>query len=155
MPLLLAALLAALILDDTPAKPPADASPKAATAADPALAERYKQMIREFEVERVKAVEAARKEPTRDEALLGVACDEKAAALRAIETERMDWPHWTGDGISGRYDVYSFPTVVVLDARGVIRSMNARGADLDKLIDDLLKEMESKDGPKSPAANPH
>ncbi|HWE40680.1 MAG TPA: TlpA disulfide reductase family protein [Isosphaeraceae bacterium] len=87
-------------------------------------------------------------------ALLGVACDEKAAALRAIETERMAWPHWTGGGISGRYDVYSFPTVVVLDAKGVIRSMDARGANLDKLVDELLKEMESKDAAKSPAADP-
>jgi hypothetical protein len=58
------------------------------------------------------------------------------------------------DRISGRYRVYSFPTVVVIDGKGIIRSLNARGGALDKLVDDLLREMESKDAAKSPAADP-
>ncbi len=93
-------------------------------------------------------------------ALLGVDCnDEKPAALRAIETERMTWPHWFDDlravqSIHMRYGITAFPSVVVLDAQGVIRSLNARGAELDKLVDELLKETETKDGPKSPADPP-
>ena len=56
----------------------------------------------------------------------------------------MTWPHWYGDGITGQYRVMSFPTVVVIDAKGIIRSLNARGAERDKLVDDLAREAEAK-----------
>ena len=62
----------------------------------------------------------------------------------AVENERMTWPHWYGGGITGRYRVTAFPTVVVIDAKGIIRSLKARGAELDKLVDDLLQEAEAK-----------
>jgi thiol-disulfide isomerase/thioredoxin len=79
-------------------------------------------------------------------ALLRIDCDDdKAAARQAVERERMTWPSWydgaPGDGpIVKRYHVRSYPTVFVLDAKGVIRSKNARGEGLDQLVDKLLNE---------------
>lgn len=76
-------------------------------------------------------------------ALLGVNCNEpKDAAIQAMQAERITWPNWLdGDAgpIVGRYHVRSYPSVFVLDAAGVVRSRGARGPDLDKIVDDLLK----------------
>ena len=61
-------------------------------------------------------------------ALLGVDCEaDKDAARQAMARERMTWPNWydgapaTGP-IAERYHVRSYPSVFVLDAKGVIRS---------------------------------
>ncbi|HEY2156875.1 MAG TPA: TlpA disulfide reductase family protein [Isosphaeraceae bacterium] len=91
-------------------------------------------------------------------ALLGVDCDEdRAAALRTIESERMAWPHWN-DGAPGegpivkRYHIRGYPSVFVLDAKGVIRHKDLRGEALGKAVDALLKEMEPKPyGRRGPA----
>ncbi len=83
-------------------------------------------------------------------ALLGVNCNEpKGAAPKAIEAERMTWPHWhdgeDGDGpIVSRYHVRTYPTVIVLDAEGSIRANQIMGTELDKLVDQLLGEIEAK-----------
>ena len=58
----------------------------------------------------------------------------------------MTWPSWhdgkTDEGpIARRYHVTGFPTVFVLDAKGVIRSKGVRGAGLDLAVETLLKEM--------------
>lgn len=44
--------------------------------------------------------------------------------------------------ISTAWGVSYFPTVYVLDAKGVIRGKDKRGAELDALVEELLMEME-------------
>ncbi len=89
-------------------------------------------------------------------ALLGIACDESEdVALRAMERERMDWPSWydgaPGEGpIAGRYLIQGFPSVFVLDARGVIRAKDVRGEGLDQAVDELMKELEQPTQDKTP-----
>jgi thiol-disulfide isomerase/thioredoxin len=80
-------------------------------------------------------------------ALLGVDClDDKEVACRVMERERMTWPSWY-DGakdagpISERYHIIGFPSIFVLDAKGIIRAKGARGVPLDRVVDSLLKEM--------------
>ena len=65
-------------------------------------------------------------------ALLGVDCEpDKDAARRVIARERMTWPNWydgaPGEGpIAKRYHIRGYPSVFVLDARGVIRAEEAQ-----------------------------
>lgn len=47
--------------------------------------------------------------------------------------------------IATRWNVSGWPTIYILDAKGVIRFKNARGKELGKVVDKLLAEMEPKD----------
>jgi cytochrome oxidase Cu insertion factor (SCO1/SenC/PrrC family) len=83
-------------------------------------------------------------------ALLGVNCDEshnREKARKASLDERMNWPsYWDGgsDGpIQTRYNVDHYPTLYVLDPKGVIRFIDVRGKDLDRAVDTLLLELET------------
>jgi RNA polymerase sigma factor (sigma-70 family) len=83
-------------------------------------------------------------------AMLGVNCDgDRPAALKAIHDERITWPNWH-DGEPGtgpivrRYHVASYPTVFVIDAKGIIRSKNAVGRFLGQSVDDLLEGLEAR-----------
>jgi hypothetical protein len=69
----------------------------------------------------------------------------------------MTWrSFWNGpdgaDGpISWAWNVMGWPTVYVIDAKGVIRAKNVREKEMDKAVDGLLKEMgvpEEKNGEK-------
>jgi hypothetical protein len=64
-----------------------------------------------------------------------------------LKRENITWrSFWdggnTGGPIATQYDVHSWPTIYVLDARGVIRYKNVRGEELDKAVDALLKEIQ-------------
>ncbi len=78
-------------------------------------------------------------------ALLGVDCEEdRDAARQVMAREQMTWPNWfdgaQGTGpIANRYHVRSYPSVFVLDAKGIIRSRGVGG--IDEAVDKLLKEM--------------
>ncbi len=80
-------------------------------------------------------------------ALLGVNCDaDKPAAIKALASERITWPNWHDGGpesgpIVARYHVRSFPTVLVLDAQGLIRFKDLHGDAIDQAVDNLLGEM--------------
>jgi hypothetical protein len=83
-------------------------------------------------------------------AMLGVNCDgDKQAALKAMEAEGITWPNWN-DGEPGtgpivkRYHVGGYPTVFVIDTRGIIRSKNSIGTALEKSVDNLLEELEAR-----------
>ena len=83
-------------------------------------------------------------------ALLGVNSDTDLKVLKGRMTEenitwRSFWngPKGTGGPISGKWNVRGWPTIYVLDHKGVIRFKNVRGEDMDKAVDQLLKEMES------------
>jgi hypothetical protein len=84
--------------------------------------------------------------------LLGVNSDPKENILAAMKREKITWPFfWDGGDTSGpiakQYGVRGWPTIYVLDGNGVIRAKNVRGEKLDKVVDDLLKEMEGQAGP--------
>jgi hypothetical protein len=47
----------------------------------------------------------------------------------------------TSGPIATRWNVQGWPTIYVLDAKGVIRFKNPRGEKLGKVVDELLAEM--------------
>jgi thiol-disulfide isomerase/thioredoxin len=77
--------------------------------------------------------------------LLGVnGDDDRDAAKRARSTTGMTWRSWRGgrDGeIIRRWNVDSWPTVYVLDGKGVIRYKNVSGEKLDRAVDELVREL--------------
>jgi thiol-disulfide isomerase/thioredoxin len=87
-------------------------------------------------------------------ALLGVDCEEsKQAAIDKMKEQGMTWPSWFDDRLGdrpivSRYHVKGYPTEIVIDDRGIIRHKRLRGSALDKAVDDLLKEMETRAGAK-------
>lgn len=98
-------------------------------------------------------------------ALLGVNCDSNIAAARALAArEGITWPEWfdgdpaapeTRDGpIQASYGIQSYPTVLVLDERGVIRDRDVRGQALDEAVDRLLKAMNTPPGDPGAATGP-
>jgi peroxiredoxin len=92
-------------------------------------------------------------------ALLGVDCkDDKESARKVMAREGMTWPSWYDGGAdSGRiaksYQVRGFPSMLVIDAKGVIRARPHVG--VDKVVDKLLEEMKNSTAPQgaSPPAS--
>ena len=88
-------------------------------------------------------------------ALIGVNSDkDKGELKKVLEKEEITWrSFWNGGGtdgpISTRWNVHGWPTIYVLDARGVIRYKNVRGNTLDRAVDELLAETKSGKSPKS------
>ncbi|MEZ5976707.1 MAG: hypothetical protein R3F34_00585 [Planctomycetota bacterium] len=81
-------------------------------------------------------------------ALVGMNSDEDLAKLhRRMEEENITWPSfWNGPygtsgPISARWNVHTWPSIFVIDAEGVIRFKNVRGARMDAAVDELLREM--------------
>ena len=78
-------------------------------------------------------------------ALLGVDCnEERIAGWKSAQDNKMTWPSWhdgaeSNGPIATKYRVTGFPTVYVLDAKGIIRARkNVRGEALDRVVDSLL-----------------
>ena len=80
-------------------------------------------------------------------ALLSVNTDEKETLRKALIAGEITWKCWWDGGLMGpickAWNVYGYPTVYVIDAKGVIRRRNANGTALDQAVDDLLKEITS------------
>jgi hypothetical protein len=81
-------------------------------------------------------------------ALLGINSDRDREQLKkeVLPKENITWrSFWNGgstDGpISRAWNVHGWPTIYVLDAKGVIRYKNTREKALDEAVDTLLKEM--------------
>ena len=81
-------------------------------------------------------------------ALVGVNSDRDLAKLRpSLAEEKITWrSFWNGDqgtngSIASSFGVRGWPTICILDAKGVIRLMN-HGAAIDATVDELLAEME-------------
>lgn len=77
--------------------------------------------------------------------ILGVSLDSKKAAwVKAIEADKLTWPHvsdlkgWQNEA-AGMYVVKVVPTNFLLDKDGKIVAKNLRGADLEKKLAELLK----------------
>ncbi|OJW27603.1 MAG: hypothetical protein BGO49_25235 [Planctomycetales bacterium 71-10] len=80
-------------------------------------------------------------------ALLGVNTDESRDVLRrSIESGEVTWRCWwdgaPGGPITLAWGIEAFPTIYVLDHRGVIRQRGEAGEKLEAMVDALLKECE-------------
>jgi thiol-disulfide isomerase/thioredoxin len=75
--------------------------------------------------------------------LISISGDQQKEALKKfLDKEEMPWVHWwAGDGkLLGEWNVRFFPTIYVIDGKGVIRYKNIRGDDLEEAVAKLLKE---------------
>jgi len=81
-------------------------------------------------------------------ALISVSFDDKKETLKEfLEKEKMPWTHWwngRGKEMTEQLNIRFFPTIFVLDSKGVIRFKGVRGEAMDKAVETLLKEMEEK-----------
>jgi hypothetical protein len=80
-------------------------------------------------------------------ALIGINSDPDREELKkAMEKEQITWrSFWdrsTSGPIATKWNIHGWPTIYVLDHKGVIRSKNVRGEAMDKVVDNLLKETE-------------
>jgi hypothetical protein len=90
-------------------------------------------------------------------ALLGINSDENRDQLKeAMKKEEITWRSWwdrnTSGPIASAWNVHGWPTIYVLDDKGVIRYKNVRGEAMDKAVDTLLKEMEASGEKEKPPA---
>lgn len=82
-------------------------------------------------------------------ALLGVNSDsDRQAVKERMAKEGITWRSWwdggtTGGPIASKWNVRGWPTIYVLDARGVIRYKDVSAKELDEAVDALLKEAEA------------
>jgi thiol-disulfide isomerase/thioredoxin len=76
--------------------------------------------------------------------LVSISADENKETLtRFLAREKMPWTHWwngSEGGILEDWDVQGYPTIYVLDARGVIRHKDIRGKKLEDAVNKLLEE---------------
>jgi hypothetical protein len=81
-------------------------------------------------------------------ALIGVNSDEDREQLKQVLVEqnitwRSFWNGGSSDGpISRRWQVEGWPSIWVIDARGVIRYREVHGEEMDEAVDALLAELE-------------
>ena len=80
--------------------------------------------------------------------LLGVNGDDDREAVKTVMArERMTWRSWWNGGKSGsivlKWGISSWPTVYILDTKGVIRYENVRFEMMDQAIDRLVQEADS------------
>jgi thiol-disulfide isomerase/thioredoxin len=87
--------------------------------------------------------------------LIGVNGDEdKAQAMKAIQRTKINWrSFWNGkDGSEGpitwAWNVYSWPTIYLIDHKGIIREDNTtrRGSKIDEELEKLIAEAEKDNG---------
>src|SRR6266849_2761648 len=83
-------------------------------------------------------------------ALLGINSDpDKDKLKKAMEEEQITWRSWwdktTSGPIATTWNIHGWPTIYVLDHKGIIRYRDVRGEAMDKAVDTLLQEMADKD----------
>ena len=81
-------------------------------------------------------------------ALLGINSDPRDHLKETLKKENMTWRSWWDGGdtngpIARAWNVSSWPTIYVLDHKGVIRFKGVRGEEMDKAVEKLLAEMEA------------
>lgn len=77
--------------------------------------------------------------------LISISADEKKETLvQFLQKEPMPWVHWweghSGKGMLHDWNVQFYPTMYVIDAKGVIRHKNIRGKALEDAVEKLLNE---------------
>lgn len=83
--------------------------------------------------------------------ILGVNSDPADKYREAVERENITWPSFFDGGsthgpIATMWGVYAWPTIYVIDDKGIIRYENVRGEQLDKAVDHLLEELKGETG---------
>lgn len=70
--------------------------------------------------------------------------DTKETLTSFLEKEKMPWVHWFADrkGILKDWNIRFYPTMYILDHKGVIRAKGLRGEELEKKVDELVVEAE-------------
>lgn len=70
--------------------------------------------------------------------------DDKAPLRKAIASGEITWPCWWDGSVGGpitvRCGIYYFPTLFVIDRKGVVRHKDLQGPPLDEAVEALLKE---------------
>ena len=89
-------------------------------------------------------------------ALLGINSDPKERLREVMTKENITWRSWWDGGdtngpIARAWNVSGWPTIYVLDHKGVIRFKNVRGEAMDKAVDELLAEMDKAAAAAAPA----
>ena len=79
-------------------------------------------------------------------ALVGINSDKDRDDLKkTLKKESITWPSWWSGSTSGpipkTWNVRGWPTIYILDSKGVIRFKDKRGKEMDKAVDMLLREM--------------
>ncbi len=78
-------------------------------------------------------------------AFISISADEKKETLESfLGKESMPWTHWWNGakgGIVKAWNVQFFPTIYVLDAKGVIRYKQLRDKELEDAVEKLLAEV--------------
>ena len=83
-------------------------------------------------------------------ALIGINSDQDKEQLKKVmETEQITWrSFWDGGSTNGpiatRWNVSGWPTIYVMDAKGVIRYRDVREEAMDKAVDALIEELEKR-----------
>ncbi len=82
-------------------------------------------------------------------ALIGINSDGDAAAVRELmEKQGITWRNAVDESTEGpwarKWNVRGWPTIYVLDAKGVIRHRDLRDAELEAAVLALLAELEAK-----------
>jgi thiol-disulfide isomerase/thioredoxin len=76
--------------------------------------------------------------------LVSISMDAKKQTLTDfLAKQEMPWTHWwvgSGSNFEEDWKIEYFPTIYVLDARGVIRYTGVSGDDLDNAVNELLKK---------------
>ena len=90
--------------------------------------------------------------------LVGINSDPKENISKRMVEEKITWPFFwdggdTGGPIATKWNVHSWPTIYVIDSKGVIRYRDVRGEEMDKAVDTLLKEMGVAVEPTTKPAN--
>ena len=69
--------------------------------------------------------------------------DQKETLTNFLEKEKMPWIHWFADrkGILKDWNIRFYPTIYVIDHKGVIRAKGLRGEELEKKVTELIAEI--------------
>lgn len=73
--------------------------------------------------------------------------DSKAKVKKFLEKTPMPWTHWyVGDRgeVLTTWEIDGFPTILVVDHKGIIRYKDVREKKMDEAVEDLLKELEDE-----------
>lgn len=77
-------------------------------------------------------------------ALISISGDaEKSTLEEFLEEEEMPWTHWhvgNSEGMVREWNVRYYPTIYILDAKGVIRHKDIRGEEMEEAVNALLQE---------------
>jgi len=81
-------------------------------------------------------------------AIIGVNSDQDRAKLKArMKEENITWRSFYAGSTRGpiptRWNVSGWPTIYVIDHKGVIRAKNVRGKQMEAWIDKLVAEVEA------------